>query len=276
MGVDALLQQAASLHEAALDPHRWEQVVSVAKEWLATGRNSGTLSPEQLDWLDAIVANATRICAEAVRLANAGAMAGSAIDTIGMGILVLDSRGGIVSANRPAKRLLESAGASLKGPDGDAEAAASFDAAPSIPSLPASLSRSSTSEASGPAVFRLPRPNARPLELLAVPVRAPDDPFSLPDARTIVFMADPDSDDGPDEQELTAAFDLTATEARLAVRLLRGQTLEDAAHALGIKISTARTHLAHVFLKTGTSRQPELMRLLLSMPRRDGEQDSDP
>jgi DNA-binding CsgD family transcriptional regulator len=89
-------------------------------------------------------------------------------------------------------------------------------------------------------------------------------------------MADPDSDDGPDEQGLTAAFDLTATEARLAVRLLRGETLEDAAHALGIKISTARTHLAHVFLKTGTSRQSELMRLLLSMPRRDGEQDSDP
>jgi DNA-binding CsgD family transcriptional regulator len=180
-----------------------------------------------------------------------------------------------VSANRPAKRLLESVG-TPNGSDRSAAATAVEDAPPASGLRLLASFTHSTSDASGPVVTRLPRPHARPLELLAVPVRAPDDPFSLPDARTIVFIADPDGDDGPGEEELTAAFNLTATEARLVVRLLRGETLEDAAHVLGIKISTARTHLAHVFLKTGASRQPELVRLLLSMPRRDGEHDSKP
>jgi len=35
------------------------------------------------------------------------------------------------------------------------------------------------------------------------------------------------------------------------------------ASRLGISLATARTHLAHVFDKTGTRRQAELVRLLL-------------
>jgi DNA-binding CsgD family transcriptional regulator len=39
--------------------------------------------------------------------------------------------------------------------------------------------------------------------------------------------------------------------------------LQAAADRLGISLATARTHLAHVFDKTGTRRQAELVRLLL-------------
>ena len=42
--------------------------------------------------------------------------------------------------------------------------------------------------------------------------------------------------------------------------------MEEAAEALDISVYTARTHLSHVFSKTGTSRQSELVLLLLKGP----------
>jgi len=44
------------------------------------------------------------------------------------------------------------------------------------------------------------------------------------------------------------------------------RTPQQAAAALGIKLSTARFHLGALFRKTDTRRQAELVRLLLSLP----------
>jgi len=55
--------------------------------------------------------------------------------------------------------------------------------------------------------------------------------------------------------------------ARAGVPLqLNGDTPQQAAAALGIRVSTARFHLAALFRKTDTRRQAELVRLLLSLP----------
>ncbi len=51
------------------------------------------------------------------------------------------------------------------------------------------------------------------------------------------------------------------------VRLLvSGGRLADAPARLGIGRETAKTHLRHVFSKTGTNRQAELVRLMLATP----------
>ncbi len=65
---------------------------------------------------------------------------------------------------------------------------------------------------------------------------------------------------------LTSLYGLTPTEARLATHTLRGSSLEQAARELGITEATARTHLRHIFAKTNTSRQGELVSALLSGP----------
>ena len=57
--------------------------------------------------------------------------------------------------------------------------------------------------------------------------------------------------------------DVTRAEAALALELLPGRGLQVAADRLRITLTTARTHLAHVFEKTGTTRQAELVRLIL-------------
>ena len=63
---------------------------------------------------------------------------------------------------------------------------------------------------------------------------------------------------------LRQLFDLTDTEARFACALAGGMSLADAAQAQGVRISTARTHLARIFQKTETRQQSQLVSLLRS------------
>ena len=68
-------------------------------------------------------------------------------------------------------------------------------------------------------------------------------------------------DEAETAEATAAAFGLTPTETRLLESLLAGHTLAETATALGIAITTAKTHLDNIFQKTGVNRQAELMRL---------------
>src|SRR5262245_11925974 len=59
-------------------------------------------------------------------------------------------------------------------------------------------------------------------------------------------------------------FDLTPAEARLALHLVAGETLRSAEVKLSISYETARTHLKNIFNKTGTSRQAELVIVIVT------------
>ena len=62
-------------------------------------------------------------------------------------------------------------------------------------------------------------------------------------------------------------FGLTPSEARLALRLVMGESLQSAALALDVSYETARTALKVVFAKTGTHRQSELVIVILRTAR---------
>jgi DNA-binding CsgD family transcriptional regulator len=66
--------------------------------------------------------------------------------------------------------------------------------------------------------------------------------------------------------QLLQLFPLTPAEARLARALAHGQTPEEYASETGVSIATVRTQLRAVFDKTGTRRQTDLIRLLVSIP----------
>ncbi|WKZ11576.1 MAG: hypothetical protein QY320_10840 [Gammaproteobacteria bacterium] len=63
---------------------------------------------------------------------------------------------------------------------------------------------------------------------------------------------------------LQERYGLTAGEARLATALAAGQSLKSASRTLGMSLNTARTHLKVIFKKTGTHRQADLVRELVS------------
>jgi pimeloyl-ACP methyl ester carboxylesterase/DNA-binding CsgD family transcriptional regulator len=68
------------------------------------------------------------------------------------------------------------------------------------------------------------------------------------------------------ERELAAMFSLTPAEARLLAALVNGYSLEEYSETVCVSRNTARSHLKALFQKTGTHRQGELVRQVLSSP----------
>jgi len=63
---------------------------------------------------------------------------------------------------------------------------------------------------------------------------------------------------------LVSAFGLSRAEARVTRMLVAGNSPEECARALDIKISTVRTQLISAYRKTGASGQADLVRIVLS------------
>ena len=56
---------------------------------------------------------------------------------------------------------------------------------------------------------------------------------------------------------------LTAAELRVALAMVPGSCAQSAAETLGISANTVKTHLQRIFEKTETSRQADLVALML-------------
>lgn len=68
----------------------------------------------------------------------------------------------------------------------------------------------------------------------------------------------------PSPSMLSALFDLTPAEARLATALASGRSTQEAATEVGVAVKSARGYLERIFRKTGTNRQSQLVALLKS------------
>lgn len=90
-----------------------------------------------------------------------------------------------------------------------------------------------------------------------------------PKATAAVFVA-PIEHALPEADALRALYGLTPMEARVLLQIATGKRRAEAAGALGISDNTAKTHLDHVYDKTGVSDQAALARMvaLLGSPAR--------
>jgi DNA-binding CsgD family transcriptional regulator len=104
----------------------------------------------------------------------------------------------------------------------------------------------------------------RPYQVTAAPCRGTIKSLSVaPQTIAIVFLVDPEQVPTLPVEALRRLYGLTASEAKLAIELGAGRTVAAAADHLVITYETARTHLRRIFSKTQTSRQSELVSLLL-------------
>ena len=83
-------------------------------------------------------------------------------------------------------------------------------------------------------------------------------PFAL------LILQDPGHQTLPRATQLQIIFRLTPAETRLVEALLDNETIESYALKMNVSRNTVRTHLASLFAKTGTKRQAELLRTLLT------------
>lgn len=112
-------------------------------------------------------------------------------------------------------------------------------------------------------VLSVPRGERLPLTLLVAPFRPARDGLGAPIPAAIVFLRDPEGP-SPRNIALQGLFGLTAAEATVAAGLANGAAVDGLAARLGISLNTAKTHLKNIFAKTGTSRQAQLVALILS------------
>lgn len=116
----------------------------------------------------------------------------------------------------------------------------------------------------GEGMLALGRPSlARPL---GVAVTAVEESVDAAEALAVLFITDPETLRPPAPPAIARLFELTGAESRLVHALALGDRLEAAAGRCGVTVSTARTYLKQVFAKTETSRQSELIRLVLTSP----------
>jgi len=235
---------------------------------ISSPRGGGSLTGEQLHLFEII----SRHCSRAVRISRklwqldlARLAALEQIETLAHGVMLADARGRVAAANALAKEMLD-AREGLFLCDGRLACAGRGD----IFQMVAALSARAPPEL-GPAGGKIIVPRAPPkppLDILVAPLvsrgRLKDVPwmdFGSPVA--IVTVRDPYLEQKREEEKLRRRFALTPAEAVFAAEILKGDGRRAAAGRCGITDGTAKSHLAHIFEKTGTRRQAELVRLLL-------------
>jgi len=83
----------------------------------------------------------------------------------------------------------------------------------------------------------------------------------------IMLITDPEDRALPDAETVMRIHGLTRAESRVAVLLLAGKTIKEAAAELNISATTVRQHVKAMFFKTQTKRQSEFVLLLSKTTR---------
>jgi DNA-binding CsgD family transcriptional regulator len=189
-------------------------------------------------------------------------MAGfEALDIVNVGLLVTSVDGQLLLANRTAERILKTRDGLELTPTGAVRT--SLKSTPSLTTLMEMVAKPNGCTTRD-SVLPLRRPSGkRPLTAV---VRAVDGVSAAADPMTpstLLFILDPEIPIETVEAELRQLYGLTSMEACLANLLMQGKALDECCCLLGIRRSTARTHLQHLFEKVGVQRQSELVSLLL-------------
>ena len=103
------------------------------------------------------------------------------------------------------------------------------------------------------------------IEVIATPC-ADSTKDSAGDNTIVLYLFDASLERQVSHEILMRLYSLTKTEAKLVQLLVGGSTLDAAAKTLDISVNTARTHLKHVFHKTGINRQAELVHRIETGP----------
>jgi len=83
-------------------------------------------------------------------------------------------------------------------------------------------------------------------------------------AATAIFVQDPVAVPPFPGEAFARLYALTGSELRVLLAMAPGLSIKEAAEMIGISETTIKTHLQHIYGKTGTSKQTELMHLFMS------------
>jgi DNA-binding CsgD family transcriptional regulator/PAS domain-containing protein len=181
------------------------------------------------------------------------------LDGLRCAVLMTNERGTVLYANRSAERMLRS-GDLIQSARGILRAKTPSAATELRAAIRLAARDDAAIGKTGLAV-RLSGLDVAPVFAHVLPMRGGELRIRLqPASVAAIFIgAPPDEQDGADA--VAAAFGLTPAETGVLASLLVGRTLAATATTLGIAVATAKTHLEHIFSKTGVTRHADLMLL---------------
>ena len=192
---------------------------------------------------------------EEITLAGFAARVSEALDVLKLGVVLASADGRILHANRAAQEMMRDGGPLRN--RGGALWAAGGPASAEIRAAIRQVARNDGRIDRVTLAVRLTGEDEAPVVAHVLPLAADE-----ADSRvvTAVFI-NPAVDGAASAQAIAATFGLTLAETRVLTCILTGSTVAKAAAELGVGVTTARTHLDNIFVKTGVSRQSQLLRL---------------
>lgn len=187
------------------------------------------------------------------------------LDQWPIGVILTDPNVRPLVLNRAAETIIKQRDGLTTSPDG--LRAASPKATSMLRALIRQAASLNPSQQNASAGTTLPRPSGRQPFSVLVASSGPDG-ATIPMGVTVVsvFISDPARFTDPAPPLLQTLYGLSAAEAEFAAALIGGSGLLAASKRMHIGVNTAKTHLSHIFAKTGTRKQGELIHLILTGP----------
>lgn len=279
---EVLSQVLEALYESPLNPSCWEDFIKLTAEAVGEAApllqrdfsetrvnnlgGPGTTGSFEKD-LDLVrllrphIRRAYRLHSHLTASRKQRASLQSALDSLTMGVILLAREGQVVAMNHTAERMLADDGSlhvTRKG-----LRARRADESARLQQLVAEVAAGNEVRPAG--ALMISRRSRPPLQLLVSPLRGSDmdEPHSV---RVIVFISDLAKKIRPTRDTLRTLFGLTSAEYRLAILLADGHNSAAIAKMVGVTRNTLKSQLASIYRKTGTSRQAQLVALLLQLP----------
>lgn len=227
---------------------------------LARRQDAGLFTPDEIqafEWLMGLFRGALGGYTALKKIELEREIYASALRNLHMGYLILDERGHVIETDAEAKRLLTGnddifvSGATLKLRHAEKNS--------ELQAIIADGLKTTVDFSRG-----LNIPGSRSFGLMVK--SAPDSPIlaSALAPRLVIYINEPNAPTAAPKARIAELFELSPTESALVVELVRGHTLAEAAARINISEHTARSYSKHIFRKTGTRRQSELIKLILT------------
>jgi len=229
---------------------------------LVRPERAGPYTPDELErigWLSEHLARAMALRNALAEADSAAGILSEVADRFDRGAAVVDGAGHVRFANRTAAAIFERSDGILL--SGGSVRTFRFAETAELLRLIAQAAATSAGGGTDPGgVARITRRNgSRDYAVIVSPLVAAANAQGEPLA--LLLITDPDRH-APALAHIAGLHGLTQAEARLAGRLVEGDTPAEAARALDVSITTIRFHLRNLLAKTGTRRQAELIALL--------------
>jgi DNA-binding CsgD family transcriptional regulator len=170
----------------------------------------------------------------------------AAIDSLSVGILIVDGRPRLRQANLEASRLLS-----------DGLFVSAIDGVVAFADTDLNRVFRKAFEDGGIQPLTLTLGDGTPLRMSLLPQRAAPSGDDGRRALLVFYLQSMPASSGGDV--LKARFGFTTAELRVLLMLMEGGTRESIAEDLGLSLAIVKTQLQALFRKTGTSRQPDLI-----------------